>query len=286
MVLNKLKAYGELVMFSHTLFSLPFAMISMIWAAEGLPGMKLFILILVALISGRTGANALNRWVDKDIDKKNPRTSDRQLPQGRMKGKEVLGLTAICFIIFEIAAFLINPLCFYLSPLALFLFCIYSYTKRFTWASHIVLGIAIAGAPVGAWLAVRGEFDFIPIILGAIVALWVAGFDMLYATQDIEFDRSNKLYSIPAYFGLKNGLLIAKCFHVMMIILLYGLAIFRTLGIAYFIGITIAAGLLIMEHFIVKPENRGTMKIASYGLNQVLSVVVFTFTIVDFLIVG
>lgn len=286
MVLSKLKDYGELVMFSHTLFSLPFAMISMIWAAEGLPSVKLFLLIVIALISARTGANALNRWVDRDIDKKNPRTSDRQLPQGRMKGREVLALTGFCFLIFEIAAFLINPLCFYLSPLALFLFCIYSYTKRFTWASHIVLGIAIAGAPVGAWLAVRGRFDFIPIILGAIVALWVAGFDMLYATQDIEFDRKNKLYSIPAYFGLTNGLIIAKTFHVMMIILLYGLSFFRDLGIAYFIGITIAAILLVIEHFIVKPEHRGTMKIASYGLNQVLSVVVFTFTMIDFLIVG
>lgn len=284
MVLTKLKSYGELVMFSHTLFSLPFAIISMCWAAEGLPSLRLIILILIALISGRTGANALNRWVDKDIDKKNPRTADRQLPQGRIKEVEVLGLTTICFMIFVITAFMINGLCFYLSPLALIIFFAYSYTKRFTWASHIVLGIAVAGAPVGAWFAVTGRFSFIPFIIGAVVALWVAGFDIIYATQDIDFDRDNKLFSIPSYFGLKNALLIAKVFHSLMIVLLLGLYEIMNLGTVYLIGIIIAAILIGIEHFIISPENRGKMKIASYSMNQILSMEILLFTMVDFFI--
>ena len=284
MVLTKLKSYGELVMFSHTLFSLSFAIISMCWAAEGLPSLRLVILILIALISGRTGANALNRWVDKDIDKKNPRTADRQLPQGRIKEVEVLGLTTICFMIFVITAFMINGLCFYLSPLALIIFFAYSYTKRFTWASHIVLGIAVAGAPVGAWFAVTGRFSFIPFIIGAVVALWVAGFDIIYATQDIDFDRDNKLFSIPSYFGLKNALLIAKVFHSLMIVLLLGLYEIMNLGVVYLMGIIIAAILIGIEHFIISPENRGKMKIASYSMNQILSMEILLFTMVDFFI--
>lgn len=283
MVLKKLKSYGELVMFSHTLFSLPFALISMIWAAGGLPSAATIFWILIALMGARNGANALNRIVDKDIDKKNPRTANRHLPKGEVKNYEVFGIVFLCFSIFILAAYQLNPLCFVLSPVALFLFVIYSYTKRFTWVCHIVLGITCAGAPVGAWLAVTGEFAIAPIILGAVVTLWVAGFDIIYATQDIEFDRKTGLYSIPAKFGLKGALYISSLFHFITILLLITLYFIMHLGLIYLFGILISASLLALEHHIVSPSNEKKMKLASYNINQVVSVLIFIFTVLDFL---
>ncbi|MTK13598.1 MAG: 4-hydroxybenzoate octaprenyltransferase, partial [Clostridiaceae bacterium] len=253
MALNKIKTYGELVMFSHTLFSLPFALIGMIWAAKGLPSLETIFWILVALTGARNGANALNRWVDKDIDKKNPRTAGRHMPKGLVNSYEVWGVVVVCFGIFLFAAYKLNPLCFKLTPIALLLFFIYSYTKRFTWACHIVLGVACAGAPVGAWFAVTGKFDFIPFILGAVVALWVAGFDIIYGTQDINFDRENGLFSIPAVFGLKGALIISAVFHFVMIILLIALYYILNLTWIYLIGICISVILLTIEHYIVSP---------------------------------
>jgi 4-hydroxybenzoate polyprenyltransferase len=281
MVLKKLKRYGELVMFSHTLFSLPFALIAMIWAADGLPSALTIFWILIALIGARNGANALNRIVDKDIDKKNPRTANRHLPKGTVKDYEVLAIVFICFSIFIFAAYKLNPLCLALSPVALFLFIIYSYTKRFTWICHIILGITCGGAPVGAWLAVTGKFDLAPIVLGAIVTLWVAGFDIIYATQDIEFDRSAGLFSIPAKFGLNGALYISAAFHFIMIILLISLYFIMNSGYIYLIGIFISAILLALEHYIVSPTNEKTMKIASYHINQIVSVLIFVFTVLD-----
>ena len=281
MVLKKLKSYGELVMFSHTLFSLPFALIAMIWAAQGLPSGATIFWILIALVGARNGANALNRIVDKDIDKKNPRTASRHLPKGVVKDYEVLAIVFFCFSIFVLAAYKLNPLCFALSPLALFLFIIYSYTKRFTWICHIVLGITCGGAPVGAWLAVTGKFALAPIVLGAVVTLWVAGFDIIYATQDIEFDRKAGLFSIPAKFGLNGALYISSLFHFIMILLLISLYFIMDSGLIYLIGIFISSILLALEHYIVSPTNEKTMKIASYHINQVVSVLIFVFTAID-----
>ena len=203
------------------------------------------------MIGARNGANALNRIVDKDIDIKNPRTANRHLPRGLVKNNEALGIVLLCFFIFIIAAYKLNTLCFMLSPVALFLFIIYSYTKRFTWICHIVLGITCAGAPVGAWLAVTGKFAITPIILGAIVTLWVSGFDIIYATQDIEFDRKVGLFSIPAKFGLKGALYISSLFHFVMIILLVSLYFIMHTGWIYLLGIFISAILLTFEHYIV-----------------------------------
>lgn len=281
MVLERIRTYGELVMFSHTLFSLPFALIGMLWAADGLPTLATIFWILVALVGARNGANALNRWVDRDIDKKNPRTAYRHMPRGIVKGYEVLGITIFCFAIFILAAYKLNPLCFKLTPVALFLFIIYSYTKRFTWACHIVLGIACAGAPVGAWLAVTGEFALPPFILGAVVALWVAGFDIIYGTQDIKFDRENGLFSIPARFGLSGALFIAKGFHFVMILLLVALYFVMNMSWIYLIGIIISGFLLGIEHHMVSPSNEKKMKIASYSINQIVSPLILVFTILD-----
>ncbi|WBW97109.1 UbiA-like polyprenyltransferase [Oceanirhabdus sp. W0125-5] len=281
MVLEKIKKYGEVVMFSHTLFSLPFALIGMVWAAGGIPSYDTVFWILVALVGGRNGANALNRIVDKDIDKKNPRTANRHLPRGIVKEYEVWGIVIVCFSIFILAAYKLNTLCFLLSPAALFLFIIYSYTKRFTWACHVVLGIACAGAPVGAWLAVTGEFALAPLVLGAVVMLWVAGFDIIYGTQDIQFDRASGLFSIPARFGLKGALYISRLFHFMMILLLISLYFLMNRGWIYLVGIFISAILLGVEHYMVSPANEKKMKIASYNINQVVSVLIFAFTMID-----
>lgn len=281
MVLNRIKLYGELVMFSHTLFSLPFAIIGMVWAANGLPSFETMFWILVALVSGRNGANALNRWVDKDIDKKNPRTANRHMPRGLINSYQVWGLVILCFAIFVFAAYKLNPLCFKLTPIALFLFFIYSYTKRFTWACHIVLGIACAGAPVGAWLAVTGKVHYVPFILGSVVALWVAGFDIIYGTQDIKFDKENGLFSIPSVFGLKYALIISAVFHFIMIILLVSLYYILNLTYIYLVGIFISFILLIIEHYIVSPSNEKKMKIASYNINQIISPIILIFTLID-----
>ncbi|MDI3310750.1 MAG: UbiA-like polyprenyltransferase [Thermoanaerobacterium sp.] len=281
MVFKKIKQYADLVMFSHTLFSMPFAMVSMLWAANGLPKMRVFFWIIIALIGARTGANALNRLVDKDIDAKNPRTAGRHLPLGIVKSSEVLFIVVFSFALLVLAAYELNPLCLKLLPLALFLFIIYSYTKRFTWACHIILGIACGGAPVGAWIAVTGKIGWPSLVLGAVVTLWVAGFDIIYGTQDYNFDKNNGLFSIPVKFGIKNALLISTFFHVIALLLLLYLYFYMKMGWLYLIGLIIIGYLLYKEHSIVKPDNLKHVTIASYDINQIVSVLFFVFTTLD-----
>lgn len=279
---DRIKLYGELVMFSHTLFSLPFAIISMIWAAEGFPSWRIMLWGLIALIGARNGANAFNRVVDRTFDAQNPRTAHRHLPRMLLGEKEVLLFVVINYAIFIFAAGMLNPLCLILSPVAIFLISSYSYTKRFTYMSHLYLGFTIASAPIGAWFAVTGKFAFTPFILGTIVMLWIAGFDIIYGSQDIDFDREHKLWSIPSAFGLKNGLRIAAGLHSIMVLLLMALIPIRGLGWLYIAGLIIAILLLMTEHRIIKPSNRKVMKVASYNLNQVISMVILFFTLADF----
>ncbi|MBS7526503.1 putative 4-hydroxybenzoate polyprenyltransferase [Fusibacter paucivorans] len=284
-VLERLHRYGELVMFSHTLFSLPFAMIAMFLAAEGLPNAKTLLWILVALFAGRNGANALNRYVDARFDALNPRTADRHIPSGSVKPREALLLTVIAYVIFVFAAAKLNPICLYLSPVALLLFTLYSYTKRFTWLCHQILGITCAGAPVGAWLAVTGHFALTPLILAAVVTLWISGFDILYGTQDIDFDRAQGLYSIPARFGLKGALSIARISHFIMWLLLL-LLTFQSplLSMPTRFGVLCSGILLIVEHLSVDPAHRQKMNFASYHLNQIISVILFISVTLDIFI--
>lgn len=283
MVFNKLKTYGELVMFSHTIFSLPFAIVSMLLAAKGIPSLHIFLWIGVAFLGARTGANAINRLIDRRIDAKNPRTSNRHMPIGLVKKSEVVLIVLVSFGALLLAATQLNPLCVMLLPLAIFLFVIYSYTKRFTWACHIVLGITCGGAPVGAWIAVTGNISWLCLILGAANALWVAGFDIIYGSQDVDFDRKEGLYSIPAFFGIKNALIISSLFHLTTIGLLIAVWYLGSLGILFIIGILIIAILLIIEHKMVTPTNLNNVKIASYGINQIVSVVFLIFSIADIL---
>ncbi len=281
MVLTKLKSYGELVMFSHTLFSLPFALIALFIAADGLPSSSVFIWSMLALFAGRNGANALNRWVDRDIDAKNPRTAHRHMPRGTVKAYEVLGITLLCYIVFVYAAYRINPICFYLSPIALALFTLYSYTKRFTCLCHLILGITCAGAPVGAWLAVTGKLSLAPLMIGVVVALWVTGFDIIYGTQDIDFDRLNNLFSVPSKFGLRGAHWIARVLHFLMWLILMTLPLITSLGIIFWCGAVLSGVLLIVEHYMIDPNHRDKMNIASYHINQIISVLLLLVTVVD-----
>lgn len=282
--INKLKNYGELVMFSHTLFSVPFGIISMLLAAGGFPPFRLFFWIMVALVSARTAANALNRVIDKDIDARNPRTASRHLPRGLLSTFEVVLLIGFCFLLLTISAFMLNPLCVVLLPVPAFLFFIYSFTKRFTWTCHIILGIACGCAPLGAWIAVTGNIGWISIVLFAVVMFWVAGFDIIYATHDVEFDREEGLFSIPASFGIKKALIVSAVFHFLAVVLLFYLYKLANLGIIYLAGVIITTALLTYEHLLVSPDNLRNVTIASYSINQVVSVVMLIFTTADLLV--
>lgn len=281
-IYNKLKEYGKLVMFSHTIFSFSFALLSMLLAAKGLPKMSTLIWIVVCFMGARTGANAINRVIDAEIDARNPRTSGRQIPQGEIKKKEVIIFTAICFLIMLIGAYQLNLICFLLSPIALFLLIIYSYCKRFTYLCHLILGVTCACAPVGAWLAVTGELSFIPLFMGAANTLWVAGFDIIYGSQDYDFDKANGLHSIPVRFGVKNALRISMFFHFITLICLVIIGILAPeLGVVYYIGLIIITGLFITEYRIVSPTNLANVNIASYSINQLVSIVLLVSGVID-----
>ncbi|MBK1809896.1 UbiA family prenyltransferase [Clostridium sp. YIM B02505] len=289
MILNKaiekIHDYGILVMFSHTIFSLSFALISMLLASNGLPSPYKIFWILLAFMGARTGANAINRVIDAEIDAKNPRTATRQLPQGLMKKKEIILFVIGCFLLMVISAAMLNPLCLILSPIALFLMVIYSYTKRFTWACHLVLGITSAAAPVGAWLAITGKISWLPLFMGAANTLWVAGFDIIYGAQDYEFDTANGIHSIPARFGVKNALHISTLFHGITLGLLVIVGILSSqLGFIYYIGLLIISILFIAEHKMVSPHNLTNVKIASYGINQIISITFLICGVIDALI--
>ncbi len=281
-LIRKIKEYGKLVMFSHTIFSFSFALVSMVLAARGIPKISTLIWILVCFMGARTGANAINRVIDAEIDARNPRTAGRQIPQGQIKKKEVILFSAACFLVMLFGAWQLNWLCLALSPVALFLLIIYSYTKRFTFLCHLVLGVTCACAPVGAWLAVTGELAWTPLLMGAANTLWVAGFDIIYGSQDYDFDVANGLHSIPAKFGVKNGLRIAMAFHILTLVFLVGIGLLAPqLGILYFIGVALIAGLFVAEYVMVSPSNLTNVNIASYSINQLVSVVLLVFGLAD-----
>ncbi len=281
-IVNKLKEYGKLVMFSHTIFSFSFALVSMVIAAKGLPQISTLIWIVVCFMGARTGANAINRVIDAKIDALNPRTADRQIPKGEVKPVEVIIFTAVCFLVMLFGAYKLNWVCLVLSPVALFLLIIYSYSKRFTFLCHLVLGVTCACAPVGAWLAVTGKLAFIPLVMGAANTLWVAGFDIIYGCQDYDFDTAHGLHSIPVKFGVKNALRIAMSFHIitLLCLVLLGLLV-PQFGIIYYIGVAIIAGLFVVEYRMVSPTNLTHVNIASYSVNQLVSIVLLVFGLLD-----
>lgn len=280
-ITRKLKTYGELVMFRHTLFALPFALVGLYLGAEGWPSVRTFFWALISLAGARNAANAVNRLLDHAIDAKNPRTSHRHLPQGLVSRWEVLGLSIVGFGLLFLGAWMINPLCLYLSPFAVIVLVGYSYTKRFTWACHYILGFAVGLAPTASWLAVTGSFSLPPIILTLTVMLWVAGFDIIYATLDYDFDRQKGIFAIPARFGIKRALTISAVSHTLSVALLFFLPYSFTMtgqevsfNLFYFAGVMGAGGLMLTEHIIINPNDLKRVKIASYNINEIVGFVV------------
>lgn len=281
-IIDKIQSYGKLVMFSHTIFSFSFALVSMVLAANGLPGASTVFWIVVCFLGARTGANAVNRVIDAKIDAKNPRTAGRQIPKGEMKKGEVVVFTAVCFLVMLYGAYRLNRVCFALSPVALFLLIIYSYCKRFTFLCHLILGVTCACAPVGAWLAVTGKPALVPLFMGAANTLWVAGFDIIYGSQDYDFDRRNGLHSIPVAFGVKNALRIAMLFHIVTLICLVVIGLLvPQFGVIYYVGVAVIAVLFTAEYRMVSPGNLTHVNIASYSVNQLVSIVLLVFGLLD-----
>jgi 4-hydroxybenzoate polyprenyltransferase len=240
--------YLGLVRFSHTLFAMPFALASMIWAAHGLPSLRAFLLIVLCMVTCRNAAMAFNRLVDADIDKENPRTARRHIPAGILSRSQVLVFLILNAAVFVAATWFVNRLAFYLSLPALIAVCGYSLTKRFTSLSHFFLGLAIGISPVGAWIAVRGGFSWEPILLCLALLLWIAGFDIIYATQDHEFDRKTGLNSMVVKLGVPGALLLSKATHLAMWAVLAGLGWYGGLGTAFAAAMALVAGLLLYLH--------------------------------------
>lgn len=282
----QLRVALEMIKFEHTIFALPFAFLGMILAAEGWPAWPVVGWIVVAMVGARSAAMAFNRLVDREIDAANPRTAGRELPSGVLSPRFVALFVVVSIVVFVFAASRLNRLALLLSPVALLVLLGYSYTKRFTSLSHLVLGLALAGAPLGAWIAVRGELAATPWILGAAVLLWVAGFDVLYALQDREFDRERGLHSIPVWLGERSALVVSALFHLLMLALLAVLprGYERGLGTAYWVGVAGCAALLAYQHWVVRPGDLSRLNAAFFFANGLLATWLFAATAVDLLL--
>lgn len=274
----------RLIKFSHSVFALPFAFTGALIAAGGIPSLRNIIWVTVAMVGARTGAMGLNRIIDSRIDALNPRTKEREIPKGVIKRGEALFYTLLALAVFIFAAYKLNPLCLKLSPLAVFVVALYPYAKRCTSMSHLILGLALSFAPFGAWVAVKGSLDAAILPLSLAVLFWVAGFDIFYAMQDMEFDRQHSLYSMPSRFGISNSIRLAKLFHLITILLLLSLIpIFNMKGF-YLAGVIIAAVLLIYEHSLVKPDDLSRIDMAFFNMNGYISITLFLFTLLDYLL--
>ncbi|RMG57792.1 MAG: 4-hydroxybenzoate octaprenyltransferase [Deltaproteobacteria bacterium] len=286
MVIRRVRDYLDLVKFPHTVFALPFALAGAFIAARGLPDGRTLFYILLAMVGGRTAAMGLNRVIDAEIDAKNPRTKDRHIPSGKVSRKEAWALIIVSFLLLEFAAYQLNPLCFKLSPLLIAVLVGYSYTKRFTWASHLVLGLALGAAPLGAWIAVTGTFSPGILLLSFAVMFWVAGFDIIYALLDIDFDRREGLYSIPRVLGPARALLVSRLFHVVTVLLLLAVARVFSLGWLYLVGVGFCAILLAYEQSLVKPDDFSKVNVAFFTVNGYVSISFCLFTFLDILLIS
>jgi len=274
----RLKVILEMIKFPHTLFALPFAFMGAVLAANGLPSWEKLLWITLAMAGARSGAMGMNRLLDAGVDAKNPRTKDRAIPAGLLTKTQVGIFSAASFAVLVLAAWMLNPLCFKLSPVAIAVVTFYSLTKRFTWAAHMVLGASLALAPIGAWAAIRGSIDLPVVILGAGVLSWVAGFDILYALQDMEFDKSEGLHSIPALLGLRGSLLVSRALHTATVAALAYIALPLQLGPVYVLGVVAAASMLVYEHMLLRGGDLAKLDAAFFNMNGYISVTVFVFT--------
>lgn len=280
---TRIKIFLEMIKFAHTIFALPFAFTGALLAARGLPTLDQTLWIVAAMVGARTAAMGLNRIIDADIDGKNPRTRNRAIPAGLIgKGTVFLFVFSGLLLMFY-AAHRLNPLCLYLAPLILFFLVLYSYCKRFTALSHIVLGICIAFAPLGAWVAIQGKVGLPAVLLAAGVVFWLAGFDTLYALQDLEFDRSHGLHSIPVRLGVTGSLWVARVFHLLMMGFLAALYATMNLGPFFLTGLGITAVLILYEHWLLRNGDLKKLDMAFFNMNGYISITICVFTLIDVL---
>lgn len=282
---NKLKIVLEMIKFEHTIFALPFAYMGAVLGSlevrGGFPSWEEIIWITLAMVGARSAAMSLNRLIDWRIDAKNPRTKTRAIPAGLVSTTFVWGFVFVSFALLFYSAYQLNMLAVYLLPVAVFFLWFYSYTKRFTWTCHFFLGIATALGPLGGWVATTAQIDVLSLILFAAVALWIGGFDVIYACQDVEFDKNESLNSIPVRFGVKKALLISTLMHVGTAAGLIALLLLMDMGVWFAIGLVIALIILVYEHAIVSASDLSRLNTAFFTMNGVLSVILFTFTLLD-----
>lgn len=287
-MIRKLGIILEMIKFEHTVFALPFAymgaILGTIVAEDRLPLWSEIGWITLAMFGARSAAMSLNRLIDKRIDYSNPRTKNRALPAGLLRSAEVLLFIVASFAMLIYASAHLDDITMKLMPIAVFMLVFYSYTKRFTWLCHIVLGLTIGLSPLGGWVAVTGEFNAAAWVLYATVSLWIAGFDIVYATQDRDYDERAGLHSIPVRFGIAGALWIARALHVVTAVGFLALFWMTGLGWAYLLGAVIAVSLLFYQHYLVKPTDLSRVQVAFFGMNGTLSVVLFLFVLFDLLV--
>ena len=283
---DKVRVYSEWVKFPHTVFALPFALMGAVLAARGIPSARTLGWILVAMVGARSGAMGANRLADWRFDALNPRTRDRALPRGLLGRGEAWAFVITAFALFFFAAWRLNPVCLALSPLAAAIVIGYSFTKRFTVLTHLFLGLSIGVAPMGGWLAVSGRFDLPPVLISLAVLAWVAGFDILYALADVDFDRQHGLCSIPARLGIASALGIARGLHAATFACLAALIPWLGLGGWFAAGLVSIGGLLAYKHVILWRHGLSKLDVAFFTVNGVVSVAMFAFTLADVLIRG
>lgn len=308
--MSTIKNYLSLIKFSHTIFAMPFALIGFVlgareplttWITEltsrdyipsswsGIeqpkPIWQTLILVVLCMVFARSAAMAFNRYLDRQFDEKNPRTAIREIPAGILKADRVLLFTIVNCLLFVLCTWFINRICFFLSPVALFVILFYSYTKRFTPLCHLVLGMGLSLAPIGAFLAVTGHFALLPLLFSFAVVFWVSGFDIIYALQDEEFDRNNQLHSIPSWLGKAKALRVSEVLHVLSAACVITAGIYGGFHRLYWIGIAVFAGMLIYQHSIVKPNDLRRVNLAFMTANGIASVVFAVFVIADLLLI-
>lgn len=312
--MSTVRNYLSLVKFSHTIFAMPFALIGFFLGTTYIPRflmqarvenenalagaprhyyefssehqnyILLFLLVIICMVTARSAAMAFNRYLDRSFDAKNPRTAIREIPKGIISADSALRFTFGCCIVFIITTYFINPVCFFLSPVALFVILFYSYTKRFTPLCHLVLGLGLSLAPIGAYLAVTGKFDVLPVLFSFAVIFWVSGFDVIYALQDVEFDQSQHLYSIPAVLGKNKGLKVSSLLHVLSAACVIAAGVYGHFHWVYWVGIAVFIGMLIYQHSIVTPHDLSRVNIAFMTANGIASVVFAVLVIGDLLL--
>jgi 4-hydroxybenzoate polyprenyltransferase len=288
--MQTVKKYLSLIKFSHTIFAMPFAFIGFtlgVSALEQIPSASDILIklafVIACMVFARSAAMAFNRYLDRHFDARNPRTAIREIPAGMLKAESVLWFTIGSSLLFMVSAYFINSLCFYLSPVALLVVLGYSYTKRFTPLCHLVLGLGLSLAPIGAYLAVTGRFDWLPLFFSFTVICWVSGFDIIYALQDEEFDRAHQLNSIPAALGKKKALRVSEILHVLAALLIVVAGWYASFGWLYWVGVAVFTGMLIYQHSVVKPDDLRRVNLAFMTANGIASVVFSVFVIADLL---